>query len=73
MYDFNVNLYGKMEVTVVAESREEAERILNDTIESITIKEIRDKLSPNKDVEINKSHISYINNLQKDKERGVDR
>ena len=73
MYDFNVNLYGKMEVTVVAESREEAERILNDTIESITIKEIRDKLSPNKDVEINKSHISYINNLQKNKERGVDR
>lgn len=73
MYDFKVNLYGNMEVTVVAESKEEAQRILNDTIESITIKDIKDKLSPNKDVDINKSFVEVMSKEQKNKDRGVER
>lgn len=73
MYDFKVNLYGNMEVTVVAESKEEAQRILNDTIESITIKDIKDKLSPNKDVDINKSFVEIMSKEQKNKDRGVER
>lgn len=73
MYDYKVNLYGNMEVTVVAESKEEAERILKDTIESITVKDLRDKLSPNKDVEIKESHVNILSEQQKNKERGVER
>ena len=53
MYDFKINLYGNMEVTVVADNKEEAQRILYDTIESITVKDIKEKISPNKDVDIN--------------------
>lgn len=73
MYDYKVNVYGNMEVTVVAESKEEAERILKDTIESITVKDLRDKLSPNKDVEIKESHVNILSEQQKNKERGVER
>ena len=51
MYDFNVNLYGKMQVTVVADNKEEALRILNDTIDSITVKDLKDKLSHYEDLE----------------------
>ena len=65
MYDYKVNLYGNMEVTVVAENKDEAERILKDTIDSITVKDIKDKLSPNKDVEINKSYVDILSKEQK--------
>ena len=46
-YEFNVNLYEKMKITVVAENEEEARRILKDTLDSITVKDIKDKLSKN--------------------------
>jgi len=73
MYDYKVNLYGNMEVTVVAESKEEAERILKDTIESITVKDLRDKLSPNKDVEIKESYVNVLSEQQRDKNRDIER
>ena len=73
MYDYKVNLYGNMEVTVVAESKEEAERILKDTIESITVKDLRDKLSPNKDVEIKESHVNVLSEQKRDKNRDAER
>ncbi|MBP3456710.1 MAG: hypothetical protein J6K36_01205 [Bacilli bacterium] len=73
MYDFKVNLYGNMEVTVVADNKEEAQRILNDTIESITVKDIKEKLSPNKDVDINKSFVEIMSKEQKNKDRSVER
>lgn len=72
MYDFNINLYGRMQVTVVAENREEAERILNDTIESITVKDIRDKISKNQDVEIKNSQVT-TDIKEKNKERDNER
>lgn len=73
MYDFKVNLYGNMEVTVVADNKEEAQRILNDTIESITVKDIKEQLSPNKDVDINKSFVEIMSKEQKNKDRSVER
>lgn len=73
MYDFKVNLYGNMEVTVVADNKEEAQRILNDTIESITVKDIKEKLSPNKDVDINKSFVEIMSKEQKNKDRSIER
>ena len=72
MFDFNVKIFGNMSVTVVAENEQEAERILNDTIESITIKDIREKMSRNNEVEIKNSNvITDIN--EKSKDRGAER
>ena len=73
MYDFKINLYGNMEVTVVADNKEEAQRILNDTIKSITVKDIKEKISPNKDVDINKSFVEIMSKEQKNKDRSVER
>lgn len=58
MFDFNVKLMGNMNVTVVADNKEEAERILNDTIDSITVKDIREKLTHRENVEIKSSNVS---------------
>lgn len=72
MYDYNVNLFGKMSVSVVAESKEDADRILNDTIDSIRIKDIKEKLSNNKNVEIKDSKVNttiYKNIVEKGVER----
>lgn len=70
MYDFNVNLYGKMQVTVVADNKEEALRILNDTIESITVKDFKDKLSRDNNVEIKESQMNVdIKSKDKNKEQ----
>lgn len=72
MFDFNVKLLGNMSVTVIAENKEEAERILNDTIDSITVKDIREKLSNRDEVEIKNSNV--ITELrEKNKERGAER
>ena len=71
MYDFKINLYGNMEVTVVADNKEEAQRILNDTIESITVKDIKEKISPNKDVDIKKSFVEIMSKEHKNKDRSV--
>ena len=69
MFDFNVNIYGKMGLTVVANNREEAERILKDTIDSITVKDIREQISRNNDVKIKSSNVrTNISKKNKNKE-----
>ena len=72
-YEFNVNLYEKMKITVVAENEEEARRILKDTLDSITVKDIKDKLSKNIDVEIKESNVVEQISLKKDRDRSDDR
>lgn len=72
MFEFNVKILGNMSVVVVAENEKEAKRILNDTIESITVKDIKEKLSKNNDVNIKNSKvITDIN--EKSKDRGAER
>lgn len=71
-YEFNVNLYEKMKITVVAENEEEA-RILKDTLDSITVKDIKDKLSKNIDVEIKESKVVEQVSLNRNKDRGDER
>ena len=72
-YEFKVNLYERMKITVVAENEEEARRILKDTLDSITVKDIKDKLSKNIDVEINESNVVEQISLKKDRDRSDDR
>ena len=72
-YEFKVNLYERMKITVVAENEEEARRILKDTLDSITVKDIKDKLSKNIDVEIKESNVVEQISLKKDRDRSEDR
>lgn len=72
-YEFNVNLYEKMKIIVVAENEEEARRILKDTLDSITVKDIKDKLSKNIDVEIKESKVVEQVSLNRNKDRGDER
>lgn len=73
MFDFKVNLYGDIEVSVIAENRDEAERILNETMNSISLKDIREKISPNKDVEIKESDVKVLSKHITEKEREATR
>lgn len=72
-YEFKVNLYERMKITVVAENEEEARRMLKDTLDSITVKDIKDKLSKNIDVEIKESNVVEQISLKKDRDRSDDR
>lgn len=72
-YEFKVNLYERMKITVVAENEEEARRILKDTLDSITVKDIKDKLSKNIDIEIKESNVVEQISLKKDRDRSDDR
>lgn len=72
-YDYKVNLYERMDVTVVAENEQEADRILRETIENITVKEIRDKLCKNLSVEIKNSRVDEQVVLKNGKDRSDDR
>lgn len=72
-YDYKVNLYERMDVTVVAENEQEADRILRETIENITVKEIRDKLCKNLSVEIKNSRVDEQVILKNGKDRSDER
>lgn len=72
-YDYKVNLYERMDVTVIAENEQEADRILKETIENITVKEIRDKLCKNLSVEIKNSRVDEQVVLKNSKDRSDDR
>ena len=72
-YEFKVNLYERMKITVVVEYEKEARRILKDTLDSITVKDIKDKLSKNIDVEIKESKVVEQISLKKDRDRSEDR
>ncbi len=72
-YDYKVNLYERMDVTVIAENEQEADRILKETIENITVKEIRDKLCKNLSVEIKNSRVDEQVVLKNGKDRSDER
>lgn len=72
-YEFNVNLYERMKISVIAENEEEARRILKDTLDSITVKDIKDKLSKNIDVTIKESNVAEQVSLKNDKDRSDER
>lgn len=72
-YDYKVNLYERMDVTAIAENKQEADRILKETIENITVKEIRDKLCKNLSVEIKNSRVDEQVVLKNSKDRSDER
>ena len=71
MKEFNLkaNIYCSMDA-ILAENRKDAERLLNDTIDNITVKEIKEKLSKCREVEIKESKIvQQISSKEKEWER----
>lgn len=67
-YEFNVNVYGKTTLEVIANSREEAQQMVNDFINGITIKDLELKESKIEDIEIKNSNISKDITEKKDKD-----
>ena len=69
MFDFNVNFYGRMGVSVIAEDKTEAERILKETMEEIE-KNIKETEKDNFKIKNSKIFMNYHD---KQKERESDR
>lgn len=69
-FDLKAKINCTMWVAVVAENRKEAERLLDDTIDSITFKELKEKLSKCRDIEIKESNVvKHIFARKKEMER----
>ena len=68
-YEFNVRIAGSMTLEVEAENRDEAKRILDDTIASITDKTIKEELTKIKNVEYKESKLKIKLISEKEKER----
>ena len=70
MYDYNVGIFGNATITVIADNKEESERILRDTIESINLKNLKEKETLRDDVSIKKSNVTIdMRELDKNKNR----
>ena len=57
-YDYRANINYKVDLTVVAENKEEADRLLQDTIDSITEDKLKELLSQYEQVQIRNSNIT---------------
>jgi len=57
-YDYRANINYKVDLTVVAENKEEADRLLQDTIDSITEDKLKELLSQYEQVQIRNGNIT---------------
>lgn len=57
-YNYRANINYKVDLTVVAENEEEADRLLQDTIDSITEDKLRELLSQYEQVQIKNGNIT---------------
>ena len=58
-YEFNVKLFGSVTFEVQADSREEAERIVKDTTDSINVKNLKLKETSKNNISIDSSNVFY--------------
>ena len=69
-YEFNVKIFGRMTLEVIANSKEEAERMVKDLMDNINIKDIELKENNINDIKINKSEVNTtIEEKKKERER----
>lgn len=68
-YTFNVKLLGNVTMEVVAPNKEEAKRILEDTMNSINLKDLKRKESSREDTTIKNSDVNYKFNEIKERTR----
>lgn len=66
-YNFRVNLFGNMELEVLARSKKEAREMVKDLVDGINGRDIKAKKSHNKDIVIDDGNfISQIHNKERD-------
>ena len=69
-YEFNVKIFGRMTLEVIANSKEEAERMVKDLMDNINIKDIELKENNINDIKINKSDVeTTVEEKKKERER----
>lgn len=68
-YTFNVKLLGNVTMEVVAPNKEEAKRILEDTMNSINLKDLKGKEISREDTTIKNSDVNYKFNEIKERTR----
>ncbi len=68
-YTFNVKLLGNVTMEVVAPNKEEAKRILEDTMNSINLKDLKGKETSREDTTIKNSDVNYKFNEIKERTR----
>lgn len=66
-FNYDINFKGTMNLTVVANSKEEADRILKDTIDSITDERFKSLFSELENVEIRA--VDFRTNVEKNKDK----
>ena len=68
-YDYRANINYKVDLTVVAENKEEADRLLQDTIDSITEDKLKELLSQYEQVKIRNGNITkQLYDIERNKE-----
>lgn len=68
-YTFNLKLLGNVTMEVVAPNKEEAKRILEDTMNSINLKDLKGKETSREDTTIKNSDVNYKFNEIKERTR----
>jgi hypothetical protein len=68
-YEFNVKLFGSVTFEVQADSREEAERIVRDTMDSINVKDLKLKETSKNNISIDSSNVFYETHERNKKEQ----
>lgn len=68
-YEFNVNLFGKMTLEVIANSEKEAEKMVQDLIDNITVKDIELKENKINEINIKESEVDRKVKNSRNKER----
>ena len=68
-YEFNVNLFGKMTLEVFANSEKEAEKMVQDLIDNITVKDIELKENKINEINIKESEVDRKVKNSRNKER----
>ena len=68
-YEFNVNLFGKMTLEVFANNEKEAEKMVRDLIDNITVKDIELKENKINEINIKESEVDRKVKNSRNKER----
>lgn len=68
-YTFNIKLLGNVTMEVVAPNKEEAKRILEDTMNSINLNDLKEKETSRNDTTIKNSDVNYKFNELKERTR----
>ena len=68
-YEFNVNLFGKMTLEVFANNEKEAEKMVKDLIDNITVKDIELKENKINEINIKESEVDRKVKNSRNKER----